>query len=191
MPDTPLTASLLLAVLMGLGLAAACGFRVFVPLLVLSAAARAEAVPLSENFEWLASTPAFTTLVCATVLEIAAYYVPWLDNLLDTVATPAAAVAGAVVACASFVDMAPWLRWSMGLVAGAGLAAGIHVPMAALRAGSTATTGGVGNPAVATGELVSASLISAMAVFAPIAVPMVVIALVAGAVQWRRKQRSS
>ena len=185
--EEPLT--LALALLTGLGLAAACGFRIFVPLLVLSLAARTEIVPLAEGTYWIGTTPALISLAVATLLEIGAYYVPVIDNLLDTVATPAAALAGAVVASAVLVDVDPWLRWTLGIVGGAGAATAVHVPAAAMRIGSTAMTAGTANPVLATGEIVGASLVSGIAVLAPIAVPMIVIALIAGAIEWRRRRR--
>ena len=93
----------LLAIAAGLGLAAACGFRVFVPLLLVSIAGRAEMLTLHEDWQWIGSLPALIGFSVATALEIAGYYVPVVDNLLDTIATPAAAVAGAVVALAVVV----------------------------------------------------------------------------------------
>ena len=83
-----------LSVCMGLGLSAACGLRVFLPLLVMNLAARAGWLGLSPGFEWIGETPALIAFGVATAVEIAAYYVPWLDNLLDVVSSPAAVVAG-------------------------------------------------------------------------------------------------
>ena len=183
------TLSIVLAVCTGLGLAAACGFRVFLPLFVLSIAARAGQVTVVEGFDWLGSTPALVVFAVASVVEIAAYYIPVVDNLLDTIATPAAAVAGAIVASAMLVELEPWLRWTLGIVAGGGLAASIQIPTAAMRGGSTVTTAGLANPGIATGELLAAGLVSGIAVLAPIVVPMLVLALIAGAIQWRRKRR--
>ncbi len=178
-----------LAALTGLGLAAAAGFRVFVPLLILSLAARAGVVELSEGFAWIATLPALAAFAVATVLEIAGYFLPFVDNLLDAVATPAAAVAGALLATSVLVDFDPWLRWTFGVVAGAGVATAIQLPLTAVRGSSSATTGGTANPAVATGELAGASIVSGMAVLAPLAVPLVVIALVVLMFAWRRHRR--
>jgi len=185
------TLSIVFAVCTGLGLAAACGFRVFLPLLALSVAARADQLTLAEGFAWIGSTPALVVFAVAAAVEIAAYYIPLVDNLLDTIATPAAAVAGTVVASAMLVELEPWLRWTLGIVAGGGLAASIQIPTAAMRGGSTVTTAGLANPGIATGELLAAGLVSGIAVLAPIVVPMLVIALVAGAIQWRRKRRKN
>lgn len=179
--------SLLLAVLTGLGLAAACGFRVFLPLLIASIAARAEVLSVSEDFAWLAATPALVALSLATALEIGAYFVPVVDNLLDTIATPAAALAGALLACAVLVDVEPWFRWSLGIIAGAGVATAVKVPAAAVRGGSTLSTGGTANFGVASGEAVGASVVSGVAILAPIAIPMVLIALIFAV--WRLRRR--
>ena len=105
----------LLSVLIGVGLAAACGFRVFVPLLVMSLASRAEVghLSLGPGFAWIGSTPALVAFSVATLLEIAGYYIPWVDNLLDTVATPTAIVAGILVTASAVTDMSPFLRWSL------------------------------------------------------------------------------
>src|SRR3954463_3288084 len=117
----------ILSILIGLGLAAACGFRVFVPLLIMSLASRAGVghLALGPGFAWIGSTPALLSFAVATVLEIAGYYIPWIDNLLDTVATPAAVVAGIVVtASAMTTDVSPFLKWTLAVVAGGGTTAG-------------------------------------------------------------------
>ncbi len=189
MYDIPEIAATLLGVFTGLGLAAACGFRVFVPMLVASLAVRADLIDVHTDFLWLESTPVLIALVLATLLEIAAYYLPFVDNLLDTVATPAAAVAGATLACAFFVDLDPWLRWSLGIIAGGGLATAVQVPTAATRAASSVSTAGVGNVGVATGETLGASLLAGLSVFTPVVVPMVLIALLVSVVHLKRKLR--
>ena len=174
----PGTLDTLLAIAAGLGLAAACGFRVFVPLLVVSVAGRAGLLEVHQSFDWITSWPTIVCFGVATVLEVGAYYVPVVDNLLDAVATPAAAVAGAVVASAVIVDVEPWLRWTLVIVAGAGLATAVQVPTAATRAGSTLTTAGVGTPVVSTGEAMGAAMLSGLAVFAPVLIPVVLVLLV-------------
>jgi hypothetical protein len=167
-----------LSVIAALGLAAACGFRVFVPMLVISIATKAGMLELAEGFMWIGSTPALICFAAATVLEICAYYVPVVDNFLDTVSTPAAVVAGVVVAAAVIVDIDPWLKWTLALVAGGGAAATVKLPMVLTRGTSTATTAGTANPVVSTGELVAASGVSAAAVIAPIALPFLVLGVV-------------
>jgi hypothetical protein len=177
----------LLSILAALGLAAACGFRVFVPLLVVSLASRAEVLELSSGFAWIGSTPALVCFGTATVLEVLAYYVPVVDNLLDSVATPAAVVAGIVVAAAVMTHVDPWLKWTLATIAGGGLAAAVQLPTVALRSVSTGTTAGLGNSLVSSGEAVAAGLFSGFAVFLPLLVPLLALAVVVLA--WRRLRR--
>jgi len=166
-----------LSVGVGLGLAAAAGFRVFVPLLVLSVAARAGYVPLSSGFEWIASTPALLAFGSATVLEIGAYYVPWLDNLLDALAAPAAIVAGVIASASVMTDLPPVLKWSVALIGGGAAAGVVHTSTSLLRLKSTATTAGLANPIVATTELIGSVATSVLAIVLPL-LALLLIALV-------------
>ena len=169
MPDVNVfSLDTLLSVGVGLGLAAAAGFRVFVPLLVLSLAARAGYVPLSSGFEWIASTPALLAFGTATVLEVGAYYVPWLDNLLDTLAVPAAVVAGVVASASVMTDLPPVLKWSVALLGGGTAAGVVQSSTALLRLKSTATTAGLANPLLATTELVGSVATSVLAILVPL-----------------------
>ena len=156
------------SILIGLGLSAACGFRVFIPLLVAGFGIQAGALHPAPDFTWLGSTPALIGFGTATLLEIAAYYIPWLDNVLDIAATPAAVIAGTVVAGSFIVDMNPWARWSLSLIAGGGLAAAVQTGTIGLRGLSLAGTGGLANPIVSTLEWFAATLTSVLAVVAPV-----------------------
>src|SRR5687767_7960781 len=106
----------------GIGLAAATGMRVFLPLLILGIAARFEWLPLSDGFQWLTSGPAIAALAIATIFEIAAFYIPWLDNALDLLAGPMAVVAGITATAAVTTELPPVLRWSIAIIAGGGTA---------------------------------------------------------------------
>src|ERR1043165_1472954 len=112
----------LLAICLGIGLSAACGFRVFVPLLVMSIASLSGHLTLAPGFQWIGTYPALVTFSAATIAEIAGYYIPWVDHLLDTIATPAAIVAGTVITAAAVGDMSPILKWSLAAIAGGGVA---------------------------------------------------------------------
>lgn len=158
---------LFLPVALGIGLAAASGLRVFVPLLILGLAAHGGYVPVGESFAWVATTPALIMLGIAATLEILAYYVPGLDNLLDTLATPAAVIAGIAVSAAVMTDLPPMLKWVLAIIAGGGAAAATQTATTLLRGGSTATTAGLGNPLIATGEIVGAIGLSLLAIAAP------------------------
>jgi hypothetical protein len=158
----------LLGVAVGLGLAAACGFRVFLPLLGLSAAAMSGHLTLAPGFAWLATPSALVALGTATVLEVAAYYIPWLDHLLDTIAAPAAMVAGMVATASVASDLPPVVRYGIALIGGGGAAGLIQGATMLLRLKSTAFTGGLANPVVSTLELGGAVLTVLLALVAPI-----------------------
>src|SRR5580698_4468871 len=113
------------SVALGIALAAATGFRVFLPLLVVSATAYLGHLQLSEHFAWLGSLPALTMLAVAAVAEVLAYYIPAVDNLLDAITTPTALVAGTLVAAATMTNLPPLVKWATAVIAGGG-AAGIN-----------------------------------------------------------------
>jgi Domain of unknown function (DUF4126) len=157
----------LFSALVGIGLAAACGFRVFVPLLVLSLAARSGEMTLAHGFAWIGSKPALLAFAIATGVEIAGYYIPWVDHLLDTIATPTAVVAGILVTASALGHASPFLQWSLALLAGGGTAAIFQGLTATARGVSTLTTGGLGNPVVSTVEAGGSALLSVLAVTVP------------------------
>lgn len=181
------TFEILLSIAIGIGLSAACGFRVFVPFLVMSVAAQAGYLTLAPGWEWIGSTPAFVAFALAAILEIVAYYVPWLDNLLDTVATPAAVVAGVVATAAVVSGMSPFLTWTLAAIAGGGAAGLIQTGTVLLRGMSTAATMGTGNFAVSTSELAGSFTFSILSFVLPIFTLTIVIALIAWT--WRRLRR--
>ena len=127
----------LLAICAGLGLSAACGFRVFIPMLVMSIAVHAGHLEVAPDFAWIGSTPALLAFACATVLEIGGYYIPWLDNLLDTIATPAAIIAGTIVTASMVTDVSPFLRWTLAVIAGGGIAGAVQTTTVLTRAASS------------------------------------------------------
>jgi len=151
----------------GVGLAAATGMRVFLPLLVLGTAARMGWLPLSGGFEWLASWPAIVALAAAAILEVGAYYVPLVDNFLDVLAGPLAVLAGIVATAAVITDLPPLVRWSVAIVAGGGTAGIVQTVMSVLRLKSTTFTAGVGNFMVASIELAGSFVASIVAILAP------------------------
>ena len=158
---------IIISIFLGVGLAAAVGFRVFLPLLILSLAGFYDYIPLNENWEWAGSLTAVITLGVATFVEIFGYYIPWFDNLLDTIAIPLAAVAGTAVMVATVGDMNPVITWALAIIAGGGTAVAIKGNASALRLTSTATTGGIANPVVATVETGTATVMSLASVFLP------------------------
>ena len=167
----------LLSLAIGIGLAAATGMRVFVPLLVLGVAARLEWLPLSTGFQWLSSWPAIIALAVAAVLEIGAYYIPLIDNFLDLLAGPLAVMAGIVTTAAVITDLPPLVRWSVAIVAGGGTAGVVQTVMSVVRLKSTTLTAGFGNFIVSTFELVASFAASLIAILAPVIAIFVVIGI--------------
>jgi hypothetical protein len=157
----------LLGIVAGLALSTAAGLRVFVPLLLTGLAARLGYLGLAPGMAWIGSDMAVLAFATATVLEVGAYYVPWLDNLLDAVGAPAAVAAGVVTTAAVTPELPPFLRWALAILAGGGTAGLVQAGTALVRLKSSLLTAGIANPAVATGELAGAVALSVLAVLAP------------------------
>ena len=157
-----------LSICLGLGLAAAAGFRVFVPLLAMSVAGYTGHLELGEGFRWIGTFPALVVLTTATVLEIGAYYIPWVDHLLDTVTAPAAVVAGSIVAASALTEMDPLLKWSLAIIGGGGLAGIVKGSSMLARSASTVTTGGLANPLVSTVEVGASFLLAGFSIVLPL-----------------------
>ncbi|MBT5925475.1 MAG: DUF4126 domain-containing protein [Verrucomicrobia bacterium] len=182
--------STLLSLIIGLGLSASCGFRIFVPPFIISLAALSGHLELSDNFAWMSTLPVVIALGTAVVMEVGAYYLPVLDHFLDTVAAPAAVVAGTIVSASMFTDLSPMMNWSLALIAGGGVAGVVHMAMAVIRGSSTLLTAGLGNPLVATAELGGAVGTSVLALVMP-SLALIIILIVAGVGvrQWRIKSQ--
>jgi hypothetical protein len=167
---------------MGLGLAAASGFRVFLPPFLLSIAVRADAVDVdltNSSLEYFDSNVAVILLGVATIAELAAYYVPWVDNLLDSIASPAAVVAGTgMTAVVLEGNTDPVIQWSLAIIAGGGVTAVVQGATVVTRGVSTTITAGLGNSVVSTGENIASLILSILAiVLAPLAAVVVLILL--------------
>lgn len=180
----------LLSLCIGVGLSAACGFRVFVPLLVMSIASLMGWFEPMNGFEWLAIPSVCIGLAVATVCEIGAYYIPWVDNALDTIATPAAMVAGTLTTMAvSSGEMSQFASWAAAIIVGGGTATAVQMGTVAVRGLSTATTGGIANPVVSTGEWIGAIVVSVLSLIVPVLVVIVGIILVVIVIRWIKRKR--
>jgi hypothetical protein len=185
MDDTWLQAALSLSA--GIALAAATGLRVFLPLLILGLAARSGWLPLVGGFDWIASDAGLVVLTSATIAEIAAYYIPWLDNALDLIAGPLAVMAGIVMVASVTTELPPAVRWTLAIVAGGGAAALVQSLTTVGRLKSTAFTGGLGNPVLATAELGGAFLLSLIAVVVPLVAIVLAFLLIFGLIWASRR----
>jgi len=185
-----------MSIMIGVALSATCGFRVFVPLLAVNIGTRAldadgqPRIELAGGFDWLSSDIALMVFLVATLFEIGGYYIPWIDNLLDTIASPASIVAGTVITASFVTGMDPWLQWLLGVIAGGGAAGAVQATTVVTRASSTVTTGGLGNPIVASVETSGAFLGSALSIVAVEFAIVVFVLLLGGGVWiwWRRRR---
>ena len=185
-----------MSIMIGVALSATCGFRVFVPLLAVNIGTRAldadgqPRIELAGGFDWLSSDIALIVFLVATLFEIGGYYIPWIDNLLDTIASPASIVAGTVITASFVTGMDPWLQWLLGVIAGGGAAGAVQATTVVARAGSSVTTGGLGNPIVASVETSGAFLGSALSIVAvKFAIVVFVLLLGSGVWIWWRRRR--
>jgi hypothetical protein len=177
----------LLGIALGVGLAAATGLRVFVPLLVAGIAARADWISLSDSFAWLQSTPALVTLGTAAIVEAFAYLIPGLDHILDLIAGPAAVAAGIVVSASVMANVPPAVLWPVAIIAGGGIAGIAKGGAALVRAKSGIATAGFANPVVSAGETIGATALSFFAVALPFICLIAVVALVVWIVRKARR----
>jgi hypothetical protein len=169
---------LIIAIAIGIGLSASCGFRVFVPMFVASIAAKLGIFQLQEGFQWLAGWPAILCFGTATIVEILAYYIPFIDNLLDTITTPLAVGAGTLLLTSVLPVDNEMLKWTTGFIVGGGAAATVQGGSVLTRLASTKLTAGTGNAVIATGEHAAAFGTSVLSLFIPLAVAVIVLILV-------------
>jgi hypothetical protein len=173
----------LLSVGIGLGLSAACGFRVFVPLFIASLAAQGGYLTLAPGFEWIGTQQALYAFATATALEVLAYSIPWLDNALDVVATPAAVIAGILASAAVLTEIPPFLKWSLAIIAGGAAAGMVQGATAFLRLKTALASGGIGNFLIAGAELFGSVVVALLAIALPLMCLLLLLGI--GMVVWR------
>ena len=170
---------ILLSLSLGLGLAAACGFRVFIPPLMMGVGSRLDLYNLEGSFVWVDDTWAIAIFAVATLLEIGGYFIPWIDNLLDAVATPAAIIGGIFVTSASLEgELDPSAQWTLSVIAGGSVSGVIQLGTVATRAISTGTTGGLANPIISLLEAVASILCILISLFLVAIIPIIIIFLI-------------
>lgn len=162
-----MTTETIISICLGIGLAASVGFRVFLPLFALSLASYFDVWQLNTSWHWVGSMPALITLGVATLVEVCAYFIPYVDNLLDSIAIPLAGLAGTAVMLSTVADLSPVVTWSLAIIAGGGTAAAIAGTSSATRLTSTATTAGLANPVVSTIETGSSIVMTLVSLIFP------------------------
>jgi hypothetical protein len=177
----------ILSICLGIGLASASGFRVFLPVFALSLASYFNVIPLNESWAWIGGLPALISFGVAMVFEIFGYYIPFIDNLLDTIATPLAAIAGFVVMASTMVDISPTMTTILAIIAGSGSASAMQGLTTTTRLASSVKTAGLGNPVVSTAETGTAITLSSLAIFLPI-VAVILVVIIFGLIYWIYKK---
>ena len=173
----------ILSICLGIGLASASGFRVFLPVCALSLASYFNVIPLNESWAWIGGLPALISFGVAMVFEIFGYYIPFIDNLLDTIATPLAAISGFVVMASTMVDISPTMTTILSIIAGSGSATAFQGLTTTTRLASSVKTAGLGNPVVSTAETGTAITLSSLAIFLPI-VAVILVLIIFGVIYW-------
>jgi hypothetical protein len=166
------------SVLLGIGLSASAGFRVFIPLLIAALAGKFDFMPLTESFQWMASWPAIICFGTATLIELVAYYIPVVDNFLDLITTPMAILAGTLLATSVLPVDNELLKWGSGILLGGGAAGVIQTGTSLLRLFSTKTTAGIANPLVSTAEYMAALGTSVFSVLLPVIAGSLILVLI-------------
>jgi hypothetical protein len=166
---------IVISICLGIGLAASAGFRIFIPLLMLSFAGYMGWIPLSADWEWAGSLTAIFALAAASIFELVAYFIPYIDNLLDTISIPLATVAGTLAMITVVGDLDPIYSWTLAIIAGGGTAATIATTTSTARAASTTVTGGLGNPLISTFEAIFATILSVLSILTPFIAVIIVI----------------
>ncbi len=191
--DSFISLDTFISLLLGISLSAACGFRVFIPFLIVSGAALENWISLPSDLSWLDTNQAVILFAVASLVEVVAYYFPFIDNLLDTIALPLATAAGAWVTQSSLPQMNPLAQWTIAIIAGGGTAGLMKAFNSLFRLGSTGATGGLGNPLFATIELISAIFLSLLSLFVPVISGLIVLILLGWVTfkvwQWFKKRQ--
>ena len=181
----------ILSLSLGLGLAAACGFRVFIPPLMMGVASRFDLYELEGSFVWVGETWAIGVFAMATLVEVGGYYIPWVDNLLDTIATPAAIIGGIFVTSASLEgEMDQSMQWMLAIIAGGSTAGVIQIGTVATRAVSTTTTGGLANPLISTLEALASIICIILSLFLVVIIPLILVFLIWMAIKYIMKRNN-
>ena len=173
-----MTTETLISICLGIGLSASVGFRVFLPLFALSLASYFGIWELNESWLWLGSLGAVITFGVATAVEVFGYFIPLVDNLLDAIAIPLAAIAGTAIMVSTVADLSTEITWALAIIAGGGTAAAISGASGAARLTSTATTAGIANPVVSTVETGTSVLLSIFSIFLPFVAFILVLVIV-------------
>ena len=166
---------IIVTILMGISLAACAGLRAFLPLLVVSAAAKAGFIQQGSGFEWLSSWPAIIVLSVAVLFEVLGDKIPVVDHFLDVFGTFVKPVAGTIIVASTFFDLSPLHAIVLGIVFGGTVAESVHLIKAKARVVSSVTTAGIGNPFLSVAEDAASLSGSILAIFIPVLIFIIIV----------------
>jgi hypothetical protein len=174
--DGPIWTGLVPSLAMGIGLAACAGLRAWLPLLLAGLLARAGVLELGPSFRFIASNQALILFGVATAVEMLADKIPAVDHTLDALSTVLRPAAGSLLAASVLWSVPdPLTALALGVAGGAPTALVPHAAKSALRAASTAFTGGLANPLLSLLEDLAAVLVFVFAIVLPVVVALVIL----------------
>lgn len=162
-----LTSEFISSLLLGISLAACAGFRIFLPLSIVSLAIHSQWLTVHPTFQWLASSPVFIFLLFATFAEIAGSKRPRWNDTFAVFAAPLSALAGTILASAVLVGIPMQWRLVAGLVVGGIAACAVYRMTALVRVGSSRFTGGIANQFISKIETTMAIVSTLASIFLP------------------------
>ena len=167
--------SLISSIFLAFGLSAACGFRIFIPPLTYGLLYKADLVQLGEGWDWVGNDWVIAVLALAALIEIIGNLVPWIDNLLDVLATPTAIFAGTTLSAVSLSEIDPGLKWMLSVMSGVLVTGGFQLSTVTLRGFSSIFTGGLLNPIISFIEDIISLGISIAIILSPLIGILIVI----------------
>jgi len=179
----------LTSVFSAFGLSASAGLNAYLPLLIVSVAAKLGVFKLEAPFDVMKSWWVIGALVVLLIIEMFVDKVPAVDTINDVINTLVRPAAGAILFAASanvITDLSPVISIILGLL----MAGSVHVAKATARPVITATTAGVGNPVISTVEDLIAAVTSLLAVLLPGLILLVAALGVVTFLWWRMRRLS-
>lgn len=180
--------------LVALFLSGSSGVRATYPLLIvaISIAMNPQSFDLSSQMSWLGSNWTIVVMAILSVVEFILDKIPGLDHCLHVAMVPIHTVVGGLISVApQDIGSADWSAWLVGII-GAGFALLVHLIKAAIRVGSTGTSGGLANPCVSLIEdvilVITIILAILVAILAVIFLGVLIVLLVYGCIVIHRRR---
>jgi len=160
---------LYLKILIGLGLSAASGFRLFVPFAILSIFS-ISGIYNTTSTPYIFSSDLFLVIfIILSVSEVVLFYNPWIDNMLDLISTPASIFSGIILTYFVLYDTEIYLRLLISVILGGLVSLNVQLLTVKARSSTSIFSKGNGNQIVSTIENISSIFISILVLKFPLA----------------------